>query len=56
MRALTLLLALLGACAVASALQFRRDGTFKIVQLTDLHFGEHDELDKMSQQVRDAAA
>ena len=39
--------------ASASALQFRADGSFKVVQFTDLHFGERDELDAKSQQVRE---
>jgi hypothetical protein len=38
--------------AAATALKFRSDGTFKVVQLSDLHFGEREELDRMSQQVR----
>jgi|LauGreDrversion4_2_1035121.scaffolds.fasta_scaffold441057_2 predicted MPP superfamily phosphohydrolase len=32
-------------------LQFNKDGKFKIVQLTDLHFGENDEADANNQRL-----
>lgn len=44
------------ACATASAysdkqLKFNADGKFKMVQLTDLHFGEGDEKDSNNQEL-----
>ena len=35
----------------ASQLRFSSDGTFKIVQLTDLHYGEDPHLDELSHKV-----
>lgn len=34
-----------------SSLQFKEDGTFKIIQFTDLHFGEADDKDARTQMV-----
>lgn len=36
------------------ALKFRADGTFKIVQFTDLHFGDSDEADAHTQKIQTA--
>ncbi len=49
--------ALLAAClaSAASSLRFRADGTFKVVQFTDLHFGESEALDAKSQEVQQCA-
>jgi hypothetical protein len=33
-------------------LQFNAEGTFKLVQFTDLHYGEHESLDQASTKVR----
>jgi hypothetical protein len=48
---LPLPLVLLLLLARAAALQFRADGTFVIVQLTDVHLGEGEESDAKSLQV-----
>ena len=40
------------ATAVSSRLEFRVDGTFKILQLTDLHLGESFENDVATLKVR----
>jgi hypothetical protein len=35
------------------SLRFREDGTFKIVQFTDLHYGENEAWDRLSQDVQE---
>jgi predicted MPP superfamily phosphohydrolase len=48
---------LLAGCfsSVAQGLRFKADGTFKIVQLTDLHLGEVQAKDKRTLKVRTTA-
>ncbi len=36
---------------VSATLKFNKDGKFKIVQFTDLHFGEYDDLDEQTYQM-----
>jgi hypothetical protein len=49
---LVLLLVLLPWAVIgAPQLRFQPDGTLKIVQLTDLHYGEDPHLDSLSDQV-----
>src|SRR5690242_3822458 len=43
---LKIVLALFILTAAVNALKFRADGTFRIVQLTDMHFGESDDKDR----------
>lgn len=40
-----------GALGLRGQLRFKEDGTFKIVQLTDLHYGEDAALDSQSDEV-----
>lgn len=49
--AATTLLSLTGALAAAPRLQFRADGTFKIVHFTDFHFYDDGDLDASSLKV-----
>lgn len=45
-------LLLLSAIGAQASLRFKPDGTFKIVQLTDLHLGEARAKDERTLQVR----
>lgn len=50
--AFLLILSCEGMMPMMDSLKFQSDGTFKIVQLADLHLGESDELDKQTLDVR----